>query len=507
MTRAADSLPGALPVPLPETLYGAAQVAAFDRRLISEYGVSGFTLMQRAAAAAYDVLRRRWPDAQRLCIFCGPGNNGGDGYLIAKLALEAGCQVQLISMVAAQSLRGDAARARVAFEAAGGQVDAFVAAPIIADVIVDSLLGTGLSRDVEGHFAAAITRINAAHATGAGVLAVDIASGIDATSGRRWAVAVRADTTITFIGLKLGLFTGAGVGHCGDVVFADLQAPQGLYTGSEPLARRMTDDLRRRLLPPRKVDAHKGDHGHVLCIGGNQGMGGAIRMTAEAALRTGAGLVSVACHPDHAAAMSQARPELMCRGVTDDERLVALLIERAGVIAFGPGSGADGWADTLFTHAMASDCPLVVDADGLNRLAEQPTARGNWILTPHPGEAARLLALDTGHVNNARAARVRELARQYDAVVVLKGAGSLVATADDLWLCTAGNPGMASGGMGDLLTGIIVALIAQGLTLADAAVLGVWLHARAADAVARDVGERGLLATDLLPQLMHLVNP
>jgi len=492
---------------LPEALYSAAQVAAFDQRLINDFGVPGFTLMQRAAAAAYSALKRRWPYARRLCVFCGPGNNGGDGYLIGKLALEAGQQVRLISMVAASSLHGDAARARAAFEAVGGQVEAFVAAPVDADVVIDGLLGTGLSRDVAGHYAAAIARINTAHAAGTGVLAIDIASGIDATTGRRWATAVYADITVSFIGLKLGLFTGAGSGHCGVVVFDDLQAPHDLYAGSEPLARRISDGLRKRLLPPRPNAAHKGDFGHVLCIGGNQGLGGSIRMSAEAALRTGAGLVSVACHPDHAAAMSQARPELMCRGVADDHQALQCLLEGASVVALGPGLGADGWADNCYAQALASAGPLVVDADALNRLAKQPRARGNWVLTPHPGEAARLLETDTHAVGADRGECARILAQRYDAVVVLKGAGTLVATPQGVWLCTAGNPGMASGGMGDLLTGLIAALIAQGLTLADAAVLGVWLHARAADYVAGVHGERGLLATDLLLQLMHLVNP
>lgn len=481
-------------------------MAAFDQRLIGDFGVPGFTLMQRAAAAAWGALTRRWPQADRICVLCGPGNNGGDGYLIGQLALQADCRVQLVGMAARESVRGDAATARDAFEAAGGEIEAFEDGPIDADVVVDSLLGTGLSRDVEGRFAQAIGRVNEARGNGAGVLAVDIASGIDATSGRLWNTAVRAHVTATFVGLKMGLFTGAGAGHCGDVVFDDLGAPRDLYADAEPLARRMTDAMRVRLLAPRAADAHKGDNGHVLCMGGNRGLGGAIRMSAEAALRTGAGLVSVACHPDHAGAMSQACPELMCRGV-DNSRLVQSLVEAAAVIAIGPGLGADDWANDLYAQAMASDLPLVVDADALNKLAAEPAARGNWVITPHPGEAARLLGTDTRSVNNDRVGCARELAQKYDAIAVLKGAGSLVARPDGLWLCTAGNPGMASGGMGDLLTGIIAALAGQGLALADAALLGVWVHARAADAVAGIQGERGMLATDLLPELIHQVNP
>src|SRR5699024_7192260 len=331
--------------------------------------------------------------------------------------------------VAVDKLQGDAARAQTAFVAAGGEVAAFAGQSLQADVIVDALLGTGLKRAVGGCFADAVTAINTARAHGAGVLAIDIASGIDASTGRLWQTAVQADVTVTFIGLKTGLFTGAGPGYCGTLVFDDLAAPRGVYAGVESVARRITDAQRRELLPPRRIHAHKGDYGHVLCMGGNRGFGGAIRMSAEAALRSGAGLVSVACHGDYAAPMSQARPELMCRGI-GCEADSQVLLERASVIAVGPGLGTDAWAAALLRQALASPLPLVVDADALNLLAAVPRARGNWILTPHSGEAARLLGVTTQEINHDRPAAVRQLAQRFDAVVVLKGAGSLVATAD-----------------------------------------------------------------------------
>src|SRR5699024_3622209 len=229
---------------------------------------------------------------------------------------------------------------------------------------------------------------------------------------------VNADVTATFIALKIGLFTGVGPGHCGEIVFDDLHAPRDLYAAAEPVARRIDDSSRRQFLPPRQAHAHKGDHGRVLGMGGNRGFGGAIRMSAEAALRSGAGLVSVVCHPDHAAVMAQARPELMCRGVTDGADSQAL-VDWASVIAIGPGLGTDDWAQALLRQAMASNLPLVVDADALNMLAANPQARGNWIITPHPGEAARLLDVTTSDIGNDRPACARALARRYDAVVVL----------------------------------------------------------------------------------------
>lgn len=491
---------------LPDVVYDAAQVGALDRRFIEAFDVDDFELMNRAARAAYDELAHHWAMPGRMTVLCGPGNNGGDGFLVARLAMAGGWQVRLQCLVDPDRLDGDAARAAQAFTEAGGVIESFEDARIDADVVVDALLGTGVNRDVSGTFATAIDRVNEAGDRGAGVFAVDIPSGIDAATGHVWAHAVRADATTTFIGLKLGMLTGEGPFHCGDLAFSALDAPEALYRDQPYLARRLTHRVLRHALHPRSRNSHKGENGHVLCIGGNRGMGGAIRMTAEAALRSGAGLVSVACHADHAGAMSQARPELMCLGLTAGERPDSL-IEAADVVALGPGLGSDDWAEALWQAAMDSARPLVVDADALNRLARAPTARGNWILTPHPGEAGRLLDCGTAEIMGDRVGAAREIARRYDAVTVLKGAGSLIATPDELWLCTDGNPGMAVGGMGDLLTGVIAALQGQGLDLGPAASLGVYVHARAGDAAAEAAGQRGLLPTDLLDWLRHYVNP
>ncbi|ROO29062.1 carbohydrate kinase [Salinisphaera orenii MK-B5] len=491
---------------LPEVVYEASQVSALDARFIDDFGVDGYELMQRAARAAFDELAHYWAMPGRMTVLCGPGNNGGDGFLVASLAMAAGWTVTLESLVDADEIGGDAARAVKRFRETGGLVSPFADTAIEADVVVDALLGTGVNRDVEGDIARAIERINDAGDRGAGVFAVDIPSGIDATTGHVWRHAVRADATTTFIGLKLGMLTGEGPAHCGELAFSALDAPDALYRDAPYVARRLTHRALRRALVPRSRNVHKGDNGHVLCIGGNRGFGGAIRMTAEAALRSGAGLVSVACHPDHAGAMSQARPELMCRGIAPDERPEAL-IAAADVLAIGPGLGADDWGRALWQAAMDSDKPLVVDADALNQLAQAPRARGRWILTPHPGEAGRLLGCSTAEVMDDRVGTAQAIARRYDAVTVLKGAGSLIATPEELWLCTDGNPGMAVGGMGDLLTGVIAALHGQGLDIGTAAGMGVYVHARAGDAAADAAGQRGLLPMDLLDWLRHYVNP
>jgi ADP-dependent NAD(P)H-hydrate dehydratase / NAD(P)H-hydrate epimerase len=259
-------------------------------------------------------------------------------------------------------------------------------------------------------------------------------------------------------------------------------------------------------LPARARDAHKGDNGHVLAIGGDHGTAGAIRLCGEAALRTGAGLVSVATRAENLLALNAARAELMAHAVHGPQELQSLL-ERATVLAVGPGLGQSAWGHALWLTALDSGKPLVLDADGLNLLAREGRQfHTPAVMTPHPGEAARLLASTTAEIQKDRFAAARSLAKRYGAVVVLKGSGSLIADPDGrLDVCTWGNPGMATGGMGDLLTGVIAALMAQGCNAWQAACMGVGLHARAGDIAARD-GERGLLASDLLQPLRTLGN-
>lgn len=485
------------------TYYSAAQVGELDRRIIQDCGIPGFELMQRAASAAFYHLQQRWPDAQRLFVFCGPGNNGGDGFLLAQLALAAGLDVRVFLLSERCKSAGDAAKALATLESAGGTPEPLPESLVgDCDVAVDAMLGSGLARAVEGRYAGAVDWINQADA---GVFAVDIPTGLDADTGKIWGAAVMADATSTFIGRKLGLSTGRGPACAGQMEFADLDVPAAVYSQMDYLARAADAAMLSGALPVRPRDAHKGDNGHVLCVGGNRGMAGAVRMAGEAALRTGAGLVSVATRPEHAVAMAQARPELMAVGITQCADLEHHLA-RASVAAIGPGLGADVWASALFGQVLETDMPLVVDADALNLLASEPVARGNWILTPHPGEAARLLACSTVDIQNDRPAAVARLADRFNAVVVLKGAGSLIHNGNSMWLCAAGNPGMAVGGMGDVLTGVIAALLAQGLSLSTAACCGVYLHAAAADEQASH-GERGLLPTDLFPAIRRLANP
>jgi NAD(P)H-hydrate epimerase len=490
---------------LPHQLYRAADVRALDRSAIDTYGIPGAALMARAGAAAFEVLRQRWPAARRIVVLCGTGNNGGDGFVLARLAHAAGYAVDVMQLGDAQRLVGDALAAAREMRDAGLRALRYSGQDLSAyDVIVDALLGTGLERVVEGEWFDAIEAVNAADT---GVLALDLPSGLHADTGAVLGAAVRAAVTISFIGLKRGMFTAHGPDCCGVVRFHDLGVPAEVFTRVSPNCLRLSYATMAALLRPRPRAAHKGHHGHVLVIGGEEGMSGAARLAGEAALRAGAGLVTIATRRTHAALISAVRPELMAHPVEDVAALEPLLC-RADIVAVGPGLGTGRWARTLMARVLETRLPLVVDADALNLIAAEPLRRDHWVLTPHPGEAGRLLGVATAAVQSDRFAAVAEVQRRYGGVAVLKGTGSLVIDPDgDVGLCDGGNPGMACGGMGDVLSGVIAALAAQGYDLPDAAALGVCLHAQAGDRAAALGGERGLLAGDLMVHLHHLANP
>jgi NAD(P)H-hydrate epimerase len=487
--------------PLPAAVHSAAEVRAMDRHAIDVQGIPGYTLMQRAAEAAFDLLLAAWPGARRVLVACGAGNNGGDGYALARLAREAGLDVAVAALADPARLAGDAARAHADFAAAGGTTEPFTDALAAgADVVVDALLGTGLDREVGGLLAECIGVINEA---GRPVLALDLPSGLHADTGRVMGAAIRADHTITFVGLKTGLFLGGAAAHVGALSFASLgvAAPE-----PPPRLLRLEPALLAALLPPRRRDAHKGEFGRVLVVGGGPGMAGAARLAGEACLRAGAGLVTVATRPEHVAALVAGRPELMVRGVGTADELEALL-EAADVVALGPGLGRDDWAHALFAAALAAGKPLVVDADALSLLAAAPQPREDWILTPHPGEAGRLLGRPAAEVQADRLGAARELCARYGGVAVLKGAGTLVLRGGGTpWVCDRGNPGMATAGMGDVLTGVIAGLLAQLGEAESAAAAGVLAHALAGDRAAA-AGERGLMAGDVIDALRACVNP
>lgn len=484
-------------------LFDSAAARALDAQASALAAEGGWDLMSQAGQAAWQCLLQHWPQAQRIGVVVGAGNNGGDGLVLARHALQAGREVRVVAMPGRPPSTALAQRAASDFSAAGGSVIDFDGALPQADIWVDALFGLGFDRAPEGSAQALIVALTTQAAP---VLALDVPSGVDADRGAVPGVAVRAALTLQFIVAHRGLYTGDALDHCGQKHLAPLQVPAAAWQGVAPAAEHWTQARLPALLPPRRANTHKGESGHVLCVGGNHGSGGAIAMAAEAALRAGAGLLSLGTRRDHVGPLLARLPEAMTHALEDSDALPALL-DKAKVVAIGPGLGQDEWARALFARVLASPRPLVLDADSLNLLAQDPRALPAAILTPHPGEAARLLGCSTADVQSDRYTAAQALVERFHAVVVLKGAGSIVAAPGQRpRLIAAGNPGMAVGGMGDLLTGIIASLRAQGLPAFDAAAAGALLHALAGDRAAAD-GARGLLPTDLLAPLRRLANP
>ncbi|MBY5923063.1 NAD(P)H-hydrate dehydratase [Ferrimonas balearica] len=487
---------------IPSSLFHADLIRQREPELAAALDIPLYDVMEAAGKAAWECVAEHWPEATRLLVICGRGNNGGDGYVLARLARAAGKQVTLLQAEPERPLSGDAATAQAAFLAEGGQLESLAGNWPEVDLVVDGLLGTGLSGTLNASMRVVIERIN--HQT-APVLALDLPSGLSGQSGQALPVAVEATRTITFVGTKPGLLTGAAPAYVGELSLAPLQLGPELAKEAPSVIKCALDDY-LPLLRPRRVDSHKGDHGKVVILGGQAGMAGAVRLAGEAALRSGAGLVAVVSWPENLAQIQAGRPELMTLGVDVVDMEVYAKLGWANAIAVGPGMGQSDWARHLLIGATRSERPLVVDADALNLLARTPEKRDNWVLTPHPGEAARLLGQTIESVQDDRFAAVEALQQRYGGVVVLKGAGTLIHDGKQCYLAPVGNPGLATGGSGDLLSGIIASLLAQGLSPLAAACCGVCVHGEAADAAAVE-GQRGMLASDLLPHIRHLVNP
>ena len=491
---------------LPVALYSTAQVRALEAYAIESLGVSGYTLMKRAGEAALRYLRTRWPMSHRIVIVCGNGNNGGDGYVLARFAQAAGLTVTVLAAAAVEQLKGDAAQAYADFRASGGLVRPFAAEHLTAgELIVDALLGTGLRGGVRTEAAAVIRAMN--H-SGRPVFALDLPSGLDGDSGTVLGdEAIRAEATVTFAGLKTGLFVGEGPEFAGTVFCDDLEISPAPSAQPAPRLTRIVEAEIQEALPRRPRSSNKGDFGRVLIVGGGSGMPGAARLAGEACLRVGAGLTTVAVAAENVAAIAAGRPELICVALTDAS-VLAEAIGRADVVAVGPGLGRSAWAQSALAVVLDSGKPLVVDADALNLLAEGGTAgaRDDWILTPHPGEAGRLLGASAQEIQRDRLGALERLVARFHGTIVLKGAGTLVgAPGRTPGVCERGNPGMATAGTGDVLTGTIAGILAQCHDHWAAARVGVLVHALAGDAAAR-AGERGVLASDLTRELHHCVN-
>lgn len=487
--------------PLPVEVYPAASVRAMDRRAIEEGGMPGYELMQRAGGAALAAMQRHWPAARVIAVLCGPGNNGGDGYVVARFARAAGLDVRVIAVSDPQRLRGDAARAHADFAAAGGRAEPpGDGLPGHCELIVDAMLGTGVDRALEEPFVSAIRQVNRHQVP---ILALDIPSGLDADTGEPHGCAVEATRTLAFLALKSGYYLGRAPDFVGSLEFAGLDLPRGTYEAESPVMRRVDGTIAARALPSRRRSAHKGEHGRVLVVGGHA-MPGAARLAGEAALRTGAGLVTIATSAKVVAAVLAGRPELIVSAATPGS--LRADIPKHGAIAIGPGLGTHMEARRAFDATVERSDFLVIDADALTLLAERPRRSDGWILTPHPGEAARLLGTSVQDVQRDRLGAVQAIAERYGGTCVLKGANTLVSGASPVpWVCDRDNPGMATAGSGDVLTGVIAALLAATRDQLLAATAGVLVHAEAGDRAAR-AGMRGMIASDIVAELRGVVN-
>lgn len=475
-----------------------------------------YGLMQQAAWAVAQQIQQRYP-MQPLTVWVGAGNNGGDGWLTAAYLQQAGWSVTVC--VVAEPRTSDAQQAKQAALAAGAVIHVFIAdvAQVQLGLVVDALFGIGLTRAPEGEIAAAILAINHAKQAGATVIALDVPSGVQADTGMVWhGYAVQADLTLCLIALKSGLVTGTAKNHVGQLCVLSLIP--ALIT-LQPMARHVTTIPR---LPARSVNSHKGTHGHVLLVGGALGMGGAVLMAAEAAVRAGAGKVTVLTHRDHQMAMLARSPNLMSLGVSDDlselESVLAERVPQVNSLALGMGLGREAWGKQIWQTLLptlldASRLPSVlVDADALYHLADTDPKvlkdrNTHWHCTPHAGEAARLLGCSVAQIEADRYAAIRQLQARYGGQWLLKGAGSLVLDQRGLSVCGLGNAGMAVGGMGDVLAGLTAGLLAQwpDLALSDA----VCLHAAAGDLAAQcqhGQAQRGMTALDVVEKIREVVN-
>lgn len=482
----------------PKALFTQAQVREAELSAVSQGASSLYELVERAGAAAFECLVKHNPNASSVFILAGSGNNGADALVCARLARASGMDVSVMMTSAAGT--PECQQALTHYLAEGGKLLPLEVEPILAaKIIVDGLLGTGVRDAVRDDMAKYIRAIND---NSAWVLSLDLPSGVIADTGAVVGVAVMADITLCFGGWKQGVLTGKARHYSGELEFAALGLTPFFPEAS---AQRVGKETLKDYFAARARDSHKGQSGKVTVIGGDMGMAGAVRLASEACLRAGAGLVTVISRPEHQLTVNVSRPELMFWGCDLVDMEVYLRLGWAQVIVLGPGLGKHDWGYNLFKAVGLSDKPCVLDADALNLLSNEPRRQTNWVLTPHPGEAARLLGCSVAEIEQDRFAAVRAIQQKYGGVVLLKGAGTVIFDGKQIVVAPVGNPGLASGGCGDVLSGIIGALMAQGMDNMQATVLGVVVHGCAADLAAIQ-GERGMLASDLMPFIRQLVN-
>ena len=499
-------------------LYTASETRKIDNLAIKEKGISGYSLMQMAAEFTLDVILREFSPVEELIIFCSKGKNSGDGFLLGSFAKEFGLEVTIVMSNTSNVIKGVS---RKAFEEMKDAKVKIISTKSVEKlkvsnkaVIVDALIGTGLKGNLKKNIKESILALNKLGVK-LPVLSLDIPSGVNPDTGDADDIAVYADITASFVAQKRGCFTSVGKKFSGEIIYSDLEIPKNLFSKiiSTSYVVDYEDSISKVVY--REQDAHKGHFGNVLIVGGDRGLGGAGLLSSRAAVYSGAGLTSLVTRPEHVSASLVSCPEVMVKGVDSGQDIEEHLV-KPDVIAIGPGLGQSAWSEQMiqrvFWEAEKRDVSVIMDADALNLLTKLKLSSNlpkRLILTPHPGEASRLLNTSVAVIESNRFSAAAKIQKKFNATVVLKGSGTVIchkSGGTQKWgICDSGNPGMATGGMGDVLTGIIAGLLAQGLTLKEAAEAGVDLHAKAADQASLEFGEAGLTPSDVINELKYLL--
>lgn len=523
---------------LPQHAYDANKVQLNERQVATQCGIKMPELMAMAGKAAFDNIRIEFPTKKAWLIYCGKGNNGGDGCVIAKLAMAMGLSIHVIILARENQVVGDAKyhlnqlqdeitqlRSRKERDSLAQEIritfnDNIEKVGIESseksyDLVVDAIFGIGFNGSLNPSYQNLIEGINLAPLPR---VSIDVPSGLNASAGAVKSLAVKATLTISFIALKQGLITGKSPEYTGKLVVEGLSLQRSFHQTivsdcfvlNKFENAKLHSDITIPNLPKRSPISHKGTFGTVLLIGGNKNYPGAISLASESALRTGAALVAVCCHSENRNIVFSKRPELMIAANKAEDISRDIHFSKAKALVIGPGLSVDEWASALFDEAIKKDVWKVVDADALRILTTKSmneiSSYSKLILTPHPGEAAALLACSIEDIETDRFTAIKKIAEKYGAICVLKGAGTLISDGKTIWINTTGNAGMASGGMGDVLSGIIGALLTQFEQPLSAVKFGVFIHGLAADNIARIQGQRGMIASDIIQQLPALVN-
>jgi len=511
-------------------LVTAAQMQELDKKAIEEFRIPGLVLMENAGRGIFELICRHFAARlyQGVTILIGPGNNGGDGFVIARHLNQEGVKVELLILAPEEKFKGDALinynivkNLGLSVTVCSNSISLSTVSETIekSGIIVDAIFGTGLVREVTGRFAQCIEMANKSPAP---IVAVDIPSGLSADTGRPLGKAIRADLTATMALAKLGLILHPGTEYVGDLHIVNIGLPNTSIAEADIKTELFDEKDFRSILRPRPSIAHKGTFGHLLIVAGSRGKTGAAALSAHGALRAGAGLVTVGCPKDVQPVLAQKLTEAMIEDLPETESgtvstraipLIKTMLERKKALAIGPGLGVNKEIQEVVRLLFEEvPIPMIADADALTALGTEHTpvvrAKQPRILTPHPGEMAHMLGCTPAEVQHDRIAAALSLARSSGAIVVLKGAGTVIAAPDErVALNSSGNPGMASGGMGDVLTGIIGGFLAQGYAAWDAARISVFVHGRASDQLAKVKGNWGYLASEIADWMPHLFTP